>query len=90
MLHWTLTQTRFWRCWNAMRHEAKSSSSPHSGPTEKTNLWEFSQPVYFFDGTHEITVNTKIRVRDQELGPIAADLKRVMRGKSRVGVPTFA
>ena len=43
-----------------------------------------------FDGTHGITVNTRTRIRDQERGPIAADLKRVMRGKSRVGVPTFA
>ena len=29
-----------------------------------------------FDGTHGITVNTKTRIRDQERGPIAADLKR--------------
>ena len=43
-----------------------------------------------FDGTHGITVNTRTRIRDQERGPIAADLKRVMREKSRVGVPTFA
>ena len=43
-----------------------------------------------FDGTHGITVNTRIRIRDQERGPNAADLKRIMREKSRVGVPTFA
>ena len=44
-----------------------------------------------FDGTHGITVNTRTRIRDQERGPIAAaDLKRIMREKSRVGVPTFA
>ena len=30
------------------------------------------------------------RIRDQERGPIAADLKRIMREKSRVHVPTFA
>ena len=42
-----------------------------------------------FDGTHGITVNTRTRTRDQEKGSIAADLKRVMREKSRVGVPTF-
>ena len=35
-------------------------------------------------------MNTRTRIRDQERGPIAADLKRVMREKSRVGVPTFA
>ena len=43
-----------------------------------------------FDGTHGITVNTRTRIRDQERGPIAADLKRIMREKSRVGVSTFA
>ena len=43
-----------------------------------------------FDGTHGITVNTRTRILDQERGPIAADLKRIMREKSRVGVPTFA
>ena len=31
-----------------------------------------------FDGTHGITVNTRTRIRDQERGPIPADLKRVM------------
>ena len=35
-------------------------------------------------------MNTRTRIRDQERGPIAADLKRIMREKSRVGVPTFA
>ena len=35
-------------------------------------------------------MNTITRIRDQERGPIAGDLKRVMREKSRVGVPTFA
>ena len=39
--------------------------------------------VVLFDGTHGITVNTRTRIRDQETGPIAADLKRVMREKSR-------
>ena len=43
-----------------------------------------------FDGTHGITVNTRTRIRDQERGPIPADLKRIMREKSRVGVSTFA
>ena len=43
-----------------------------------------------FDGTHGITVNTRTRFRDQERGPVAADLKRIMREKSRVGVPTLA
>ena len=30
-----------------------------------------------FDGTHGFTVNTRTRIRDQERGPIAADLKRI-------------
>ena len=35
-------------------------------------------------------MNTRTRIRDQERCPIVADLKRIMREKSRVGVPTFA
>ena len=35
-------------------------------------------------------MNTRTRIRDQERGPIAAELKSIMREKSRVGVPTFA
>ena len=43
-----------------------------------------------FDGTHGLSVNTKTRLRDQERGPIAADLKRSMREKARFGELTFA
>ena len=38
-----------------------------------------------FDGTHGLCVNTKTRLRDQERAPIAADLKRSMREKAKVG-----
>ena len=43
-----------------------------------------------FDGTHGLCVNSKTRLRDQERAPIAADLKRSMREKSKVGELTFA
>ena len=43
-----------------------------------------------FDGTHGLCVNTKTRLRDQERAPIAADLKRSMREKAKVGELTFA
>ena len=43
-----------------------------------------------FDGTHGIAVNHRTRVRDQERGPIAADIKRLMREKSKTSEPTFA
>ena len=43
-----------------------------------------------FDGTHGIAVNHRTRIRDQERAPIAADLKRVMREKSKTDEPTFA
>ena len=43
-----------------------------------------------FDGTNGIHVNKRIRLRDQERAPIAADIKRLMREKSRVGEKTFA
>ena len=33
-----------------------------------------------FDGTHGIDVTTRIRLRDQERAPIAADVKRFLRG----------
>ena len=49
---------------------------------EKRQAWEAYQPGYFSMGLTEF--------RDQERGPIAADLKRIMREKSRVGVPTLA
>ena len=43
-----------------------------------------------FDGTHGLCVNTRTRLRDQERAPIAADLKRSMRGKAKVDELTFA
>ena len=43
-----------------------------------------------FDGTHGLCVNTKTRIRDQERAPIAADLKRSMREKAKIGELTFA
>ena len=43
-----------------------------------------------FDGTHGIDVNRRTRVRDQERGPIAADIKRVLREKARRKLPSFA
>ena len=43
-----------------------------------------------FDGTHGLCVNSKTRLRDQERAPIAADLKRSMREKPRIGELTFA
>ena len=43
-----------------------------------------------FDGTHGIDVNTSTRIRDQERAPIAADLKRAMREKSRLEERTFS
>ena len=42
-----------------------------------------------FDGTNGIHVNKRIRLRDQERAPIAADIKRLMREKSRVGRKDF-
>ena len=43
-----------------------------------------------FDGSNGIAVNRRTRIRDQERAPVAADLKRVMREKARVGEKTFA
>ena len=40
--------------------------------------------------SHSIAVNHRTRIRDQERAPIAADLKRVMREKSKTDEPTFA
>ena len=42
-----------------------------------------------FDGTNGIYVNRRTRIRDQERSPIAADLKRLMREKSRRGRRTM-
>ena len=43
-----------------------------------------------FDEAHEITVNTRTRIRDQERAPTAFDLKRSMREKAYMDVRTFA
>ena len=43
-----------------------------------------------FDGSNGIPVNQRTRIRDQERAPIAADLKRAMREKSKIGQKTFA
>ena len=43
-----------------------------------------------FDDTHGIDVNRRTRVRDQERGPIAADIKRFLREKARYELPSFA
>ena len=42
------------------------------------------------DGSNDIAVNRRTRIRDQERAPVAADLKRVMREKARLGERTFA
>ena len=42
------------------------------------------------DGAHEITVNTRTGIRDQERAPTAFDLKRSMREKAYMDVRTFA
>ena len=36
------------------------------------------------DGTREVSVNSRIQVRDQDAGPLAQDLKRVLREQSEV------
>ena len=43
-----------------------------------------------FDGTHGIDVNRRTRVRDQERGPIASDIKRVLREKAKSQYHSFA
>ena len=43
-----------------------------------------------FDGTCGISGNNRTRIRDQQLAPIAADLKRIRREKSLQGKGTFA
>ena len=37
-----------------------------------------------FDGTHDLSVNSRTRLRDEERAPIAADLKGAMREKAKV------
>ena len=42
------------------------------------------------DGTNGVSLNRRIRLRDQERCPIASDIKRVMREKARTGERSFA
>jgi len=42
-----------------------------------------------FDGTHDVDLNTRIQVRDQEIPPGPLDLKRLLRAQSEDGSPTF-
>ena len=46
--------------------------------------------MYSSTGPNGIAVNRRTRIRDQERSPVAADLKRVMREKARLGQRTFA
>ena len=55
------------------------------GASKKENSTGESTARVLFDGTHGIDVNRRIRVRDQERGPIAADVKRFLREKARYG-----
>ena len=47
-------------------------------------------PRVLFDGTHGVRINKDIRVRDQDRGPAAPDLRRFLRELARVGGPFFA
>jgi len=42
-----------------------------------------------FDGTHDVDLNTRIQVRDQEIPPGPLDLKRLLRAQSEGGAPAF-
>ena len=42
-----------------------------------------------FDGNHGIAVNHRTRIRDQERGPIAVDIKRIIGEKSKVKRSNF-
>ena len=42
-----------------------------------------------FDGTHGLSVNRRTQIRDQERAPVASDLKRALREKSKLGELTF-
>ena len=43
-----------------------------------------------FDGTRSVPINSRIRLRDQERSPIAADLKRALRERSARKEPSMA
>ena len=55
------------------------------GANKKEKSTGESTARVLFDGTHGIDVNRRIRVRDQERGPIAAGVKRFLREKARYG-----
>ena len=61
---------------------------PHLVIASKPN--EVVSARVLFDGSNGIPVNRRARTRDQERAPIAADLKRAMREKSKTGQKTFA
>ena len=42
------------------------------------------------DGSNGIAVDRRTRIRDQEHAPVAADIKRVMLEKARIGEKIFA
>ena len=60
------------------------------GAQRKEKLGGVVTARVLFDGTHGIAVNHRTRVRDQERSPIAADIKRLMREKSKTSEPTFS
>ena len=60
------------------------------GAIRKDKLGRVVTARVLFDDTNGIYVNCRTRVRDQERSPILADLKRLMREKSRRGRRTLA
>ena len=66
----------------------RTSAEAHGDGRERTvsrkdKPWGVVTARVLFDGTHGIYVNRRTRIREQDRSPIAAELKRLMREKSR-------
>ena len=59
-------------------------------PTRRRNPGGIITARVLHDGTNGISVNRRIRVRDQERFPTASDVKRAMREKAALGERSFA
>ena len=59
-------------------------------PTKKEKPNGVISARVLFDGSEGIAVNRRTRITEQERAPVAADLKRVVQKKARLGERTFA
>ena len=95
-----VSQARWWISWRTRAHEVRSLSCQNPkhvavirislcANKKEKSTGEITARV-LFDGTNGIDANRRTIMRDQERGPIAANIKRVLREKEKSQYHSFA